>query len=153
MKQTLTLVFALLTPTLAACGTTAEAAPSIDLEALAASHDDAWNRHDPAMQAALFTADATVVTPSGDRVEGVEAIRELFSQAGPTNDTTSSTRFVGMQQLSAGLVLLDGVQTLEGPGAEIVGSEARIVAVAERRDGRWQLVAARPYVPAGPPAR
>jgi uncharacterized protein (TIGR02246 family) len=136
---------------LLACGSsTSDTAPTLDVEALAQRHDDAWNHHDPGEMTALFADDATVVTPSGRRVEGRAELRALFSAPSPTNQTSSTTRFVGIQHLSSELVLLDGVQTLRGPGTEAVGAEARILAVAARRDGRWQIVAARPYVPASP---
>lgn len=43
--------------------------------------------------------------------------------------------------------LLDGVQTLEGPGVERIGSSrARVVAIAQRHEDGWQLLAVRPQV-------
>lgn len=69
----------------------------IDTDALAEAHDHAWNRHDAAAMAALFAPDATLVTPRGTRVEGREALAEVLGQPGPTKQTTSTTRFVGVQ--------------------------------------------------------
>ncbi len=131
-----------------ACSSSTPKARTIDLAALAEAHDAAWNRHDPEAMAALFAEDGTLVTPRGTRAEGQQELLTLLSQPGPTRETTSTTRFGDVQWLADDLVLLDGVQTLDGPGVEQMGgaSEAHVVAIARHVGDDWRLVAARPYM-------
>jgi uncharacterized protein (TIGR02246 family) len=133
-----------------------ERAPSASaavLEELFAAHDQAWNRHDAQAMAALFSPDGTLVTPSGTRVEGHDALVSLFSQDGPTKSTSSVTRIDAVQWLSEDLVIVDATQHVSGPGTEDAsGVDAQLVAVVRQVDDAWQIAAARPYVPRDMPA-
>ena len=134
---------------------TAEPAAAVDVrsaaEALATAHDSAWNAHDPDQLVALFEAEATLVTPSGTRLQGADALRESFAAPGPTKQTTSTTVVDGVQSLGNDLVLIDATQTLSGPGVEVLGTDtARVVIVARASAGSWKIVSARPFVPATP---
>jgi uncharacterized protein (TIGR02246 family) len=117
------------------------------MSALLEAHDASWNAHDPQRIAELFVQEGTLVTPVGTRVEGREALAELFASPGPTKQTTSVTRVDAVQFLGDDLALIDAHQTLSGPGVEQLGSnEARLTAVVRRVDGQWLFVAARPFV-------
>lgn len=143
MKTLLTAAVSLLVA--AGCGGAPRA--DADFSALAQRHDRAWNDHDPEAMVALFAPEFSLVTPSGTRVEDRAALRAMLAQPSPTNQTTSTTRFEGVHWLADDLVLLDGVQTLEGPGVEHIGSSrARVVAIAQRDEDGWQLLAVRPQV-------
>jgi uncharacterized protein (TIGR02246 family) len=134
---------------LTACGASPPSDPS-GVQALVRDMDTAWNAHDPDRMLALFGEDATLVTPTGTRAEGRPQIAALLAQPSPTAQTRSRTRVDAVQWLRDDLVLIDAVQTLEGPGVAQVGAaEAALVAVARRTDGRWVLVSARPRVIAG----
>lgn len=129
----------------------ADAAPASvqapDVASILEAHDAGWNAHDPEQLAGLFVADGTLVTPTGTRVEGHDALVELFASPGPTKQTTSVTRVESVQFLEDDLVILDAHQTLSGPGVERLGaSEARLTAVLRLVDGEWRFVAARPSV-------
>lgn len=117
---------------------------STEIDALFVAHDAAWNHHDPEELAALFTSDATIVTPSGRRAEAQGEILALFSSGGPTRETTSRMELTSVQWLGDGLALVEGNQALSGPGTAAVGTEARLIAVVRRVDGRFRFVAARP---------
>src|SRR5262245_4433781 len=71
-----------------------------DLASLAAEHDAGWNAHDPDALAALFVDDAVAVIPSGRRVEGRAALRELFAEPGPTKSTTSRSQIDSVRALA-----------------------------------------------------
>lgn len=137
---------ALLTAT--ACASTPDrAAPPSEhaLTALLEAHDEAWNAHNPDAMTALYTPEASVVTPTGKRYEGTDALHECFAAPGPTKQTTSSTRLDAVQWLGPDVALIDATQTLSGPGVEVLGvGEAHLIGVVERRDGAWKFAAARP---------
>ena len=138
---------ALLPLILSACATSANPA---EIEALVAAHDAAWNAHDPDDLAALFVEDATLVTPTGARVEGNAALRQMFASPGPTKSTTSTTTIEAVQWLDDNLALVDARQSLDGPGVEMLGaSQARAVLVVRKDAGQWKIVAARPFVQRG----
>ena len=118
-----------------------------ELGRLPRQHALAWNAHRPDAFAALFTPDATLVTPSGTRAEGRSALLEVFARPSPTSESSSTTRIEAHQWLADDLLLIDAVQTVEGPGDE--RGEARLVAVVRREGDGWRFVAARPYVAAG----
>ena len=121
-----------------------------DVTKLLADQDAAWSKHDAAAFAALFTDDATCVSPMGTRATGKTELVALFSQPGPTKKTSSSTVLLAVQALSADLFLVDARQTLSGPGvAELGGNTANLTAVVKRVDGKMRFVAARPT--AAPP--
>ena len=128
----------------------ASGAVDAELTTLVAQLDDAWNAHSPQAFAALFVDDATLVDPAGHRLEGKAALLADLATPGPTNQTTSTMELEAVQWLADDVVLLDAVQTLEGPGVEKLGaSKGRLAAVAVRVDGAWRLLAARPSIPVG----
>lgn len=147
-------VFAILTVAACAGASSADlASPSTPdragVQAAIDAHDTAWNAHDPSALAGLFAPQGTLVTPTGNRLEGHDALQASFAQPGPTTQTQSASQIDGVQWLADDLVLVDARQTLSGPGVEMLGvSEANLVAVLRRVDGDWKFVAARPYIPA-----
>ena len=133
--------------TVLACASACGADPSTaELAELMVAHDNAWNAHDPDAMVALVTEDATVIAPQGKRVQGHEALRELYASPGPTKQTTSRTRIDSVQWLTEDIALVDATQSLSGPGVAMMGvSEAHVVAVAKRVDGQWRFSAVRPF--------
>jgi uncharacterized protein (TIGR02246 family) len=126
----------------------------LHVSALIEAHDAAWNAHDPDALAGLFVADGTLVTPTGTRVEGLQALRANFAAPSPTKQTTSSTEVLGVQPVDDDLAVIDVRQTLSGPGVETLGTDqAHAVLVVRAVDGTWKIVSARPYIPAALPAR
>ena len=118
-------------------------ADSGPIAALLTTQDAAWNKHDPAALAGLFSKDATMVAPSGTRAEGLAAINALFASPGPTKTTTSSTHLDAVQWLGPDLAIIDATQTLGGTGP-LAGATGKLVAVVKLVDGQWRFVAARP---------
>ena len=153
-NTTKTLLVAVFAPFLAsACATApcADNAPASiaapDVATVLEAHDAGWNAHDSDHLADLFVADGTLVTPTGTRVQGREALAELFASPGPTKQTTSVTKVEAVQFLADDMAIVDARQTLSGPGVEQLGSsEARLTAVLRLVDGQWRIVAARPSV-------
>lgn len=141
--------------TLSACANDAQsttdapagaAARQGEIEQLLADHQVAWNAHDADGLAAQFADDGTLVTPTGNRVAGRDAIRQVMASPGPTKQTQSRVELDGVQWLGEGLAVVDATQTLTGPGVDQLGTDrAKLVAVVRRDADGWQFVAARPF--------
>ena len=125
-----------------------------------AEWDATWNKHDPKLMAAFFLADADLIDPFGRHAQGPDAIEALFATdhtgTGPMVGTTyvgtvTNIRYIGK---TAAIVDVDAEITgLKGPdGAAAPPLKHHVTWVAEKKNGKWMALAARPCVAVPPPA-
>ena len=131
----------------------ASAAPADDVNALLKSVETAFNKGDAKAAAALFAEDADVINPAGVTGRGRPAIEKVISA-----DMTSVLKGSKNQKFTAENVrelaptawLVDAtheVPTMAMPdGTTKPGKLHVIFAVNKSKDGKMQIVSARPYM-------
>jgi uncharacterized protein (TIGR02246 family) len=125
-------------------------------------HDEwvaAWNKHDPKLMASFWAENGDLIDPFGRQAQGPQAIEKLFegehTGTGPMVGTTyagtvDNIRYIGRNAAIADVTA--EVSGMKGPdGAALPPFRHHVTWVAEKKNGKWMAVAARPCVPAPPP--
>jgi len=121
----------------------------------------AWNKHDTAGMAAVFSEDGDMISDDGQRHEGRDAVRAALAawhgDEGPMRASTlkvldEPVRFVTQEvAVSDATVTVSGVK---GEGDATVNVGLHVTNVWKKIDGRWMLFASRPFVkPSGGTAK
>lgn len=136
----------------------ASAAPADDVNALLKSMETAFNKGDAKAAAALFAEDADLINPAGVAGRGRPAIEKVIG-----TDMTTVLKSSKNQKFTAEMVrelaptawLVDAtheVPTMAMPdGTTKPGKLHVIFAVNKGKDGKLQVVSARPYMYMPPP--
>jgi uncharacterized protein (TIGR02246 family) len=107
---------------------------------------DAWTKADAKAVAATYAADADIVRPGQDPVQGRAAIEAFYVRqfAGPLKDTKKSMTIERVRLVSGELAIVDSRYTIdrESPALHVRGVS---VAVLVKRNGQWEAVASRSY--------
>ena len=126
----------------------AETSVAAFYEKLAAS----WKDNDGAAFAAFFTEDGSLINPFGERADGREALRAMYSEyfAGMLKGTTTSISSTHLRPIETDHAFADAEQTVYAANGEVV--LALHVVNLLRRDGDdWRLADSRPYALPPPP--
>ena len=110
----------------------------------AAAFVDAYNAHEPAKIAALFTPDGELVDPTGHAEKGRPAIESVFSDVfAQYPEATTSVEIRSIRFLSSNVAEEDGVATVvREPNAD--GEPNRYVALhLKQPNGGWLMASAR----------
>jgi uncharacterized protein (TIGR02246 family) len=110
-----------------------------------------WKTNDGAEVANLFTEDASLVNPFGERADGRADIAAMYSAYFGTmlRDTSTAVTLGAVRGIDATHALIDGEQTIVGPDGEPVLA-VHLTALLRRDGDDWRLLDARPYVVALP---
>lgn len=145
MKKVIALTAVLALSSFAYAEEKSKGAPTeAEIKQFAATLDQAWNKGDFKALGDCYDKDAVVRMPSGQAVEGRDAIVKK-AQAGdpkarPTRKTTiDKVRFVGSD-----LALVDTVTELSAANRP-QPIELRMVALNVKKDGKWRILELRPY--------
>ena len=112
-----------------------------------------WKANDGAAFSTLFTEDGSLINPFGERADGRDALRAMYSEyfAGMLKGTTTSITLTHLRPIDTEHALADSDQTIYAANGDVV--LALHVVNLLRRDGDdWKLVDSRPYGFAPPPA-
>jgi len=145
-------VAALAVPAFAAVPPGAEAA----IQKVWQQFSDAWGR-DARARAALWTEDASLINPYGQKAEGRAAIEKLFEQEDATfaRGTTHTFSDFSYHFFTPTFAAVDATGELKGlkgaDGAPMPPLKIHVFALLVEKGGVWQVKLARPYVPAPPP--
>lgn len=105
----------------------------------------AYNAHDAAAVAALFTPDAEIVNEEGAAQQGRQAIQQAFAAIFKENPKSQiQLKVTSIRFVSPTLAIEDGTSvatTKEGEPAE----RSRYTAVHIKQDGGWQMASARDF--------
>ena len=112
-----------------------------------------WGDNDGAAFADFFTKDGSLINPFGERADGRDALRAMYSEyfAGMLKGTTTSVRLTHLRPVEPGHALADSEQTVYAPNGEVVLA-LHVVNLLRREDDDWRLVDSRPYAFSPPPA-
>ncbi len=113
----------------------------------------AWKDNDGAAFAAFFTEDGSLINPFGERADGREALRAMYSEyfGGMLKGTTTSISSTQLRPVEPDHAFADAEQTVYAANGEVL--LALHVVNLLRRDGDdWQLVDSRPYASPARPA-
>jgi uncharacterized protein (TIGR02246 family) len=126
------------------------------LDAINAALDDfaaAWRTNDGSALGALFTEDATLVNPFGDRADGRDAVAAMYSEyfGGMLAGTATTIDVTSVRHVGDDVAFLDGEQAILAPDGSVVLS-VHLAALLQRDGDGWRFVDARPYTYAAAPA-
>jgi uncharacterized protein (TIGR02246 family) len=117
-----------------------------DLAQTVARFCDAWNRHDAAALAAMWTEDGELNHPWGVRAVGRDAIRELLEEEHSASMAVSQLSVVGVTSRESGRAVtaeIDGVLTsVLGPNGRSYDLRHRLYAMFVGGAGHgtdWQI--------------
>jgi uncharacterized protein (TIGR02246 family) len=120
----------------------------------------AWNKHDPKLMAAFWTADGDLIDPFGKQAQGPQAIEKFFEGEHTGNGVMVGTTYAGTVD---NVRLIDKDAAVVDVTAEVSGMKGadgvvkpplkhHVTWVAKKTGGKWMAIAARPCIPASPPA-
>jgi uncharacterized protein (TIGR02246 family) len=126
-------------------------------------HDEwvaAWNKHDPNLMASFWTENGDLIDPFGKHAQGRQAVEKLFEGEHTGNGVMVGTTYGGtienIRYIGRNIAIVDVDAEVSGmkgsDGAAMPPFKHHVTWVAEKKDGKWMAVAARPCVPVPPPA-
>lgn len=111
----------------------------------------AWNRHDAEEMAAVFAEDGDLINPSGRQAKGREEVRRLLADehAALMKQSRHEMKVTGVRMVSE-VALVDLDSTVTGmlnpeTGGQLPTMKLHVFAVMSQQDGKWMILAARPY--------
>jgi len=113
----------------------------------------AWSANDGAAFAAFFTEDGSLINPFGERADGRDDLKAMYSEyfGGMLKGTTTTISSAHLRAIGPDHAFSDAEQTVCGPNGEVL--LALHVVNLLRRDGDdLRLVDSRPYAFPPPPA-
>jgi uncharacterized protein (TIGR02246 family) len=118
-------------------------------EKLAAS----WSDNDGAAFAAFFTEDGSLINPFGERADGRDALRTMYTAyfAGMLKGTTTSIDLAHLRLVGTDDAFADADQTVYSADGDVVLT-LHVVNLLRRDGNSWRLVDSRPYAFSPPPA-
>jgi uncharacterized protein (TIGR02246 family) len=123
-----------------------------DIRKVADDYTAAYNKGDSQALAALYTADAWRLGPTGEMVKGRAAIEKGYADAfaGPSKGSTLTLRPGDTLQVTPDVAVIEGGYEVAGAAGPLKG---RYVNTLKREGGSWKLasVVTIPEQPAGPP--
>jgi len=148
MRRRLTAATAFLTITVALAAQTADP----EIAKLITQYQAGYNKNDGKALAAMYTADALRVSPTGQVITGRAAIEKdyLANFAGPFKGTKLTLRPGRTQVLKPDVALIEGTYEVTGGAAPVKG---RYVNTLVRDGGQWRLASVVTIPEPAPPAK
>jgi len=127
-------------------------------------HDEwaaSWNRHDPKLMAAFWTADGDLINPFGRHAHGTAQIQQLFEEehTGPMAGTTYAGTIENIRYIGESVAIVDVAGEISGmkgsDDAKATPFKHHVTWIAEKKAGKWMATSARAFalVPAPAPAK
>ncbi len=119
----------------------------------------AWNRHDVAAMASMWTIDGDHLEPDGHMAKGREAIQALLDHQHKTvfKDTTLDLDIDAVWFVTGDVALVDGSYALIGArdpkGNELPVRKGHLTSILLKEHGRWNIAASRLMIPTSLPWR
>ena len=118
-------------------------------ERLAAS----WTANDGAEFAAFFTEDGSLINPFGERADGQDTLKAMYSEyfGGMLKGTTTTISLTHLRLIEPDHAFVDADQTIYAANGDVVLA-LHVVNLLRRSGDDWRLVDSRPYAfppPAG----
>ena len=116
----------------------------------------AWNRHDPAALAAIWSTDGDLVNPEGRRAKGRAEVQKNFAdeQAGIFKSSTFSNTITGIRFLNPNVAVVDAsfeIQNATPPNAPPMTQKGLYKAIMVKEGGTWRTASAMAMAPVAPP--
>jgi len=148
MRRRLTAAAAFLTITVALTAQTADP----EIAKLVTQYQASYNKNDGKALAAMYTADALRVGPTGQLIAGRAAIEKdyLANFAGPFKGTKLTLRPGRTQVVKPDVALIEGTYEVSGAAAPVKG---RYVNTLVRDGGQWRLASVVTIPELAPPAK
>lgn len=114
---------------------------------------DAWNKHDVATMASLWTIDGDHQEPDGRHAKGRSEVLELFMQEHKTvfKDTHIDLKIETVWFVTGDVALIDGTYELTGAtdpkGKAVPPRKGHLTAVLLKERGQWGVAASRLMIP------
>ena len=110
----------------------------------------AWNRHDPKAMTALWAEDGDLINPFGRVAKSRGEVEKLIREEHATGlrDTQFSAQTERIRMFGPNVAVADYAYGITGKEANIQG---HLTLVLEKRADTWEVVAARPMIPAPQP--
>ena len=113
----------------------------------------AWNRHDAAAMAKMYTVDGDHLEPDGNHVDGRAAVELLFKRQHDTAfaDSRLMLSIQDVWFVTQDVALVDGGYALSGArmpdGKELPERRGHLTAVLLTENGEWLIAASRLMIP------
>jgi uncharacterized protein (TIGR02246 family) len=148
MRRRLTAAAAFLTITVALAAQTADP----EIAKLITQYQAGYNKNDGKALAAMYTADALRLGPTGQLITGRAAIEKdyLANFAGPFKGTKLTLRPGRTQVVKPDVALIEGTYEVAGGAAPVKG---RYVNTVVRDGGQWRLASVVTIPEPAPPAK
>jgi uncharacterized protein (TIGR02246 family) len=120
---------------------------------------DAFNRHDTAAMAAMWTAQGDHYEPDGSFAEGREAVRKLFEASHSTGFKTATItlNIDSVWMITPNVALVNGFYAVDGvrdpAGKEVAIRKGHLTSVLLKDEGQWWVAASRATIPVPLPWR
>jgi uncharacterized protein (TIGR02246 family) len=112
-----------------------------------------WSANDGAAFATFFTEDGSLINPFGERADGRDALRAMYSEyfGGMLKGSTTSINMTHLRTVGPDHVFSDADQTIYAANGDVMLA-LHVVNLLQRDGDDWRLVDSRPYELLAPPA-
>ncbi|MBC8646282.1 MAG: SgcJ/EcaC family oxidoreductase [Thermoanaerobaculia bacterium] len=116
----------------------------------------AWNRHDPAALAAIWSDNGDLVNPEGRWAKGKAEVQKNFAgeQGGIFKSSTFTNIVTGVRFLAPNIAVVDAsfeIQNATPPNAPPMTQKGLYKAVMVKEGGTWRTASAMAMAPVAPP--
>ena len=132
------------------------AADEKDIRAIASQLQEAWNKHDAKMLAALFLTDGDYVSSTGRTARGRDEVEKAFATqwAGLYKGTKITVTTTTVHFVRKDVAVADGAFDITGmkdSSGKVLGARSGLSSiVAAKKGDRWYIAALRGMVPSVP---
>jgi uncharacterized protein (TIGR02246 family) len=115
--------------------------------------EEAWNRHDTAAMAKMWSIDGDHLEPDGTLAKGREGVSQLFAREHDTvfKETQLSLTIDDVWFITGEVALVDGGYEVEGvrtpDGQVLPPRRGHLSAILLKEQGQWWIVASRLMIP------
>ena len=150
------LLFALVLCTLTVPAVLAADGDEAAIRKVHADFTAAWNRHDPAALAAIWSDNGDLVNPEGRWAKGKAEVQKNFAgeQAGIFKSSTFTNTVTGVRFLAPNIAIVDAsfeIQNATPPNAPPMTQKGLYKAVMVKEGGTWRTASAMAMAPVAPP--
>jgi uncharacterized protein (TIGR02246 family) len=106
----------------------------------------AWKSNDGSAVAGLFTQDASLINPFGERADGRDAVATMYGSYfdGMLKDTTTAITVSAVRLIDERHAFVDSEQQILGPDGSVL-LPVHFAVLLRREGDAWQIADGRPY--------